>query len=220
MTLALTSTRDHSVSYAHSHANCNDRESEPADHNLSGDDDSIPLISPDSSDHLPVTVTHLSSKGKIELVQLSSESSSVISGARKATQIKETASVSPVSVDPAITANKQNCNNENENEIMIVGAANTNPFTNLLQSETRANDSNPFDDYDQITSILITSTNPFHNPFLMSSEVEGQARGADDEISIPPKSDKPEVKTRGDGESVRNFSFEDERNKQHFDPFC
>lgn len=138
------------------HSNSNDRETE-IDNNMSGDDDSTPLLTPESHP-LPVTVTHLSSKGRIEKVQLSSESSSV---------------------SPSVRINKESID---EKEIMIVDAPkatstnpnNTNPFTNPF-FESERNNSSLFDDnYDQITSILMNSTNPFHNPFLMPTETEVQ----------------------------------------------
>ncbi|OXA57638.1 hypothetical protein Fcan01_07951 [Folsomia candida] len=196
-----------SLSTQEVHSN-NDRDTGLLDHNTSGgggDDDSTPLIAPDDNP-LPVTVTHLSSKGKMELVQLSSESSSVTSASPSAAgKIIATVS-SREKAENNLLKNQKGQTNEVDKEIMIVHAplmgstlnTSTNPFTNILESkgETRAdrNDRNPFDDYDQITSILITSTNPFHNPFLMPTEVEVQG-GPE-----ATRTDESELKSHGESE--------------------
>lgn len=182
----MTSTQE-----AHSHDN---REPDLLDHNSSGgDDDSTPLIYPET---LPVTVTHLSlsSKGKIEMVQLSSESSSV----------------NPTVKDSNEEQKSRNDSNVDDKEIMILDAPSsfapsTNPFTSLcLESENNANDSNPFEGYDQITSILLNSTNPFHNPFLMPTDVEVKERPEDQRDSKKPL--KPDVKS-GEIVSVAKETF-------------
>jgi len=129
------------------------------DNNLSGDD-SAPLLDPDST---PVTVTHYTQKGKVEKVPLNSESSSVTPGGM------------PVSNGGGHGNGQGQDDFNDEHEILITdaplgtkGGHNSNPF--LTDSgELREN---PFDQLDAITSALLsmTSTNPFHNPFLMPSE--------------------------------------------------
>lgn len=192
------------------------------------DNDSLPLIPPGSP---PVTVTHFTTtKGKIERIKLTPESSSVSS--------------------PKLTTfmKKENMNNEvklkeEEKEILLVEgpaevvsvaaqakkqinsssgsgpnttASSNNPFTNPFISHandnsnssadgassaslatssasasvavtattsTNVDNNNPFEQFDAITAALLTSTNPFHNPFLMpttanESEVDG-SQGAE-----------------------------------------
>jgi hypothetical protein len=136
------------------------------------------LIPPES---LPVTVTHLSSKGKIEKIQLSSESSSVSPSTRKVKETEISAEpekdetkeimITEAPVKVASFASTASAASNRDTALSSINQTQTNPFSNpFIKSEP--NNSNPFDDdYDQITSILINSTNPFHNPFLMSAEV-------------------------------------------------
>ena len=191
MTLPLTSTHQ---SFEQ------DREIDLLDQNTSGDDDSTPLISPES---LPVTVTHLSSKGKIELVQLSSESSSV------------TPTVKVVG--------KESPSKQDEKEIMIVQAPlveadssqtpDTNPFTSFCiePENTQGNNNDDLFGYDQITSILINSKNPFYNPFLMPTnevEVGGGPR--------EPADDSGCKKSQGESVSPEVFCFKDVSTSTNF----
>lgn len=67
----------------------------------------------------------------------------------------------------------------------------TNPFLNANGNATTStsstahtvaadngNNSNPFDQFDAITAALLTSTNPFHNPFLMPTTNESEVDGS------------------------------------------
>jgi hypothetical protein len=119
---------------------------------MSGDD-SCPLLDPDSP---PVTVTHYSKKGKVEKVPLSSESSSISPGGLSNGKTHEHETLSE------------------EKEILIVEAprVSNGKSNNPFLTESGEVKENPFDQLDAITSALLsmTSTNPFHNPFLMPSE--------------------------------------------------
>ncbi|CAL8147901.1 unnamed protein product [Orchesella dallaii] len=169
------------------------------------DNESAPLLPPGSP---PVTVTHFSAnKGKIEKIKLTSESSSVspkidiktniedVDVANNYTDEKEIfliegpSSISSLNMnDLKVTLTSTNSNstnnpfthpflNSNNSTISQTTVSNTN--TNIgTSSAPKSDNNNPFDQFDAITAALLTSTNPFHNPFLMPTTGESEVDGS------------------------------------------